>query len=118
MSVDRYLDRRYSASHYNCAHLVCEVWADLKGEGMAQVLKGFLCGPARRQAKAGDLRRVRFLNKPETPCVVLMQSPRQSPHVGVWIRGRVLHLPERGSAQFQPIEVASLGFKSVRFFTC
>lgn len=118
MSIDRYLDRQYHPATYNCAHLVCEVWAEMKGESMAQILRGLLCGPAQRQAKLNDLRRVRFLDTPQTPCVVLMQSPRQPPHVGVWVRGRVLHLPERGSAQFQPLDVVSVGFKQVRFFTC
>lgn len=118
MSIDRYLDRQYDAQRYNCAHLVCEVWADLKGESMAQTLRGFLCGPAHREARISDLRKIRLLERPETPCVVLLQSPRQPPHVGVWIRGRVLHLPERGSAQFQPLDVVRIGFRSVRFFTC
>lgn len=118
MSVDRYLDRQYDARHYNCAHLVCEVWSDIKGEAMAEMLRGFLCGPAQRQAKASDLRRIRFLGRPESPCVVLMQSPGQPPHVGVWIRGRVLHLPEKGTAQYQPLDVVRIGFRQVRFFTC
>jgi hypothetical protein len=118
VSVDRYLDRQYEASSYNCAHFVCEVWEDMKGRAMAEVLSGFLCAPARRQTRVSDLRRIRFLGRPESPCIVLLQSPRQRPHVGIWIRGRVLHLPERGAAQFQTLDVVRVGFQSVRFFTC
>jgi hypothetical protein len=117
VSTDRYLDRRYDKRHYNCAHLVCEVWADLRGPDMAEALRGFLCGPSGREARLSDLRRLRFLDTPEEPCVVLLQAPRRAPHVGVWVRGKVLHITERGVFH-QRLEIAALGFTRARFITC
>lgn len=118
MSIDRYMTRRHDPRTYNCAHFVCEVWSDLRNPEIANILRGFLCGPTKRIARKSDLYGVRLLDKPEDPCLVLMQRPRSPPHVGVWLRGRVLHLQEKVGVQYQPIEVVSIGFKKVRFFTC
>lgn len=117
MNLDRYLSRRFHPRQYNCAHLVCDVWRDLKGEDLASVLDGFLCAPGARKTVLSQLRRIRFMDAPQSPCVVLMQSPKRAAHVGVWINRRVLHLLESG-VQYTALDVASLGFKQVRFFTC
>lgn len=117
-SIDRYLCRRYHPVTYNCAHLVCEVWEELRGPAMAHVLRGFLLGHADRHALLSDLRTIRFLVKPISPCVVLMQGNTAEPHVGVFIRGRILHCsPGRGTTH-QDLMIATLGFSKVRFFTC
>jgi hypothetical protein len=118
VSVDRYFQRRYNAKDYNCAHFVCEVWADIKGDDLTIALRGLLCPWSDRRAVIGDLRAIRMLSAPESPCVVYMHSRLRDTHVGIFIRDRVLHLTERSGVQFQPLDVASLGFQRVRFFTC
>lgn len=118
MSLDKYFGRRYDSRRYNCAHFVCEVWSDLKGDQFAIALHGLLCPVSDRRAIAGELRRIQFLKRAESPCVAYMQSRLKPPHVGVWISGRVLHLTETAGVQYQPIDVASLGFDRVRFLTC
>lgn len=118
MSTDKFLSRVYHPSRYNCAHFVCEVWEHLKGPGMADALRGFLCAPSERRAILQDLRRLVILDKPEDPCVVFMQANNGRTHVGLWHDGRVLHLPERGRPCYQALKIASLGFRRVRFFTC
>jgi hypothetical protein len=76
-----------------------------------------LCAPTQRKVAKEDLRHGRLLKAPVDPCVVLMQRQAET-HVGVYLRGRVLHIYERGGVQFQPLCVATLGFPKVRFFTC
>lgn len=119
MSIDKYLGRKYNARSYNCAHLVCDVWQDLKGPELGEYLRAYLCGESDRKVVLTQMRKIKFLDEPESPCVVLFQSPRQIAHVGIWIRGRVLHLLEgQQCVQFQPLKIAGIGFKSIRFFTC
>lgn len=118
MSIDKYFGRRYNRSKYNCAHFVCEVWADLKGNQLADALREMLCPPSARRVVLSDLRAVRFLKSPEDPCVVYMTSRLNAPHVGIWIRGKVLHIVDNQGVQYQPLDVASLGFKRVRFLAC
>lgn len=118
MSIDKYFNRRYHVANYNCAHLVCEVWAELRGPEMAELLGGFLCRPTNRVARLSDLKRFKVLEKPEPLCVVFMQAPKAMTHVGVWIRGKVLHILSDKGVQYQPLEVASIGFSKIRFITC
>lgn len=118
MSIDKYFNRRYDSATYNCAHLVCEVWRELKGDDMANALQAMLCAPKKRRAVLSDLRRIKVIDKPQSPCVVFMQAPLMPPHVGVMVRGRVLHITKGRGVQFQPLAVVTAGYKSIRFLTC
>jgi hypothetical protein len=115
VNTDEFLDRRYHAKDYNCAHFACDVWAAATGTDLRESLSGFLTSPARRRADLGQLRRVKWLARPESPCLVWCQRPGQS-HVGVFLRGKMLHLLEQGGVQFMPLHVATVGFNKVRFF--
>jgi hypothetical protein len=116
VSIDKYLNKRFDSRTYNCAHFVCDVWADFHGENLAETLRGFLCAERERKAIRKDLSAVKFLDKPITPCVVLMQRRKAAPHVGIYIENKVLHILKH-AVQYQPLDVASLGFNKVRFFT-
>ena len=118
MSIDKYLTRVYHPKTYNCAHLVAEVWTDLYGSEMGQIMRGFLCAKNDRRVRLGDVRGVVVLEKPEDPCVVLMHTPKRAAHVGVYLRGRVLHIDRYKGPQFVPLEVVSVGYSKVRFFKC
>lgn len=111
------MERRYDAKEYNCAHFVCDVWKDLKGESIAEVMRGFLCGRTSRAAILSDLKKVSLLEKPTDLCLVFFQGIRGKNHVGVWFKKKVLHI-EPGGVKYQPLEVVSIGFKKVRFFVC
>ena len=117
MSVDKFYNRKYNEKIYNCAHLVCEAWKDETGVDIAHNLKGFLLPPSDRRVILSDLRPLTLLERPESPCIVLMRQSRRAPHVGIFLRGKVLHIKATG-VEYQPIEVATLGFKRVRFYTC
>ena len=121
MSVDKFLDRQ-KRKGYDCLNFAYEVWADLTGKDLSGVLDGFLSEASKERAtgaplRVRHLRRFRVLSSPCSPCLVLMQRPGQVPHLGVFIRGRVLHLLSAG-VEFQPVEIAARGFKSYRFITC
>lgn len=94
MNTDKYLDREYNYSRYNCSHFVNEVWMDLTGECIIGICQSFI------QGSDGDFKtRIRErikLETPETPCVVLMHTVQCMPHAGIYIDGDVLHLTETG----------------------
>lgn len=115
--IDQFFGKKYHAKHYNCAHFVCDVLAQIKSPDMAALLRGFLCAKKDRKVLKDDLSKIVVLQKPVDWCVVLFQRPKSSTHVGVYLQGRVLHLSKE-SVQFQPLDVVALGFKKVRFFTC
>lgn len=116
-SVDDYLERTYNRKTYNCAHFVCEVWQALTGEDISGALRGFLNGRGEGRAIINDLRKFKRLDAPESPCLALFHATRQAPHVGIYFKGRILHIQPRG-VEFQPVEVVMLGFKRMGYYKC
>jgi len=115
--IDKYLNRQYKERTYNCAHLVCEVWAELKNPQIAEILAGFLCAAYERRVSFSLRRTVTLLDKPIDPCVIWLQANKTPAHVGIWWHGKVLHITRQG-VFYQPLEIVRLGFKRVRFFVC
>lgn len=106
MILDDYLAKEHRGVDYNCLHFAREAWRDLTGEDLPatelritkKVVKSF-----------------KRLDNPVDPCVVLMRRKFATPHIGIYYRGKVLHLRESG-AEFFPLPVATLGFTTVRFY--
>lgn len=113
--IDQFLGRRQTKD-YNCAHFVTEVWLHLTGQDLDNIMQGVLKRPSDRRVNLSEMRTVTFFDKPKPLCLVMMQRPGFA-HVGVWYRQRVLHLLDTG-VQSMPLEVASVGFRKVRFFLC
>ena len=44
-----------------------------------------------------------------------MHRPGAAAHVGLFLRGRVLHIKQSG-VEYQPLDVAIMGFKTHRFY--
>lgn len=114
-SVDAYLGKVYDEDAYNCLHMARDVWYDLTGEDIWDRL-GTLRAP---KVHRTFVRRNRLgfdrLPGPVDPCIVLMRRPHTEPHLGVYLRGKVLHINSVGVAH-QTLDVASLGYKTVSFY--
>lgn len=117
MSIDCFLDRTYNKNTYNCAHFVSEVWAYLTGESITNIMQGFLLPVKLRNVPSKLHHCFKKLDKPSELCIVLMQRPRTEPHVGLFYKNKLLHITEQG-VHFSPLDVATLGFKNVRFYKC
>lgn len=114
--IDEFFFRTYDRNNYNCAHLVAEAWLKITGEDIEAALTGFL-RPFRARSVGMSLRHkfVR-LQAPQSPCIVLMNRPGAVAHVGVYYRGKVLHIHASGT-EYVPLDVARRGFTSARFYT-
>jgi len=115
-SVNEYLGKVYDARKYNCFHLAAEVWADLTGQDLIKaygdaIRDGLEARRLNRQLVSG----LREIPKPQDPCIVVLQNPRETPHIGVYLRGRVLHIREHQGVRFEPIFFAQFGFKTTRY---
>lgn len=117
MSIDAFFHRSYNRETYNCAHFVCDVWESVTGERIDHRIDGLLKPSSSRHADFGLRRRFRKLVQPESPCIVLMHRKGNAPHVGIFVRGKVMHIHELG-VEFQPVDVASRGFNKIGFYTC
>jgi hypothetical protein len=53
---------------------------------------------------------------PVDPCIVLMLRKRLEPHIGIYYRGRVLHLNRQG-AQYADFGHVTAPYTTVQFYT-
>jgi hypothetical protein len=114
--LDDLLLKRFNLRTYNCWDLAREVWLRLTGQDLGSpTLVHYTVDEFGEQVDAWEGARFREIAHPTEPCIVLMQRPRHMPHVGVWHQRRVMHI-RRAGVQYVPIEVASLGFTSVRYY--
>jgi len=116
LSIDCFLDRNYNEQSYNCLHFSREVWIALTGNDISEALQGLLGRVSQRGISKHTLNAFTRFECPQEPCIVLMQRPRTSPHMGVYLRGKVLHITHQG-VEFMPLDLAMRGFKSVRFYS-
>ncbi len=114
-SIDEFFQKKYNRSNYNCAHFASELWLKMVGEDISPKLCGVMTGLSDRKITFDLRRKFERLDSPVEPCLVLMQRPKTPPHIGIFLRGKVLHLKESG-AEFQPIDVASFGFTKIGFY--
>ena len=105
MSVDKYLDRRFHRQNYNCLDFVCDVWKDEVGEDLRPIL----------YKHTGCRRSFVELEAPSEPCIVLLRRSDHTPHVGIYLRGRILHIHELG-VEFFPLDVVAQQYSSVKFY--
>lgn len=116
MSVDKYLHLTYDKRAFNCAHFVALVWLELTGQDIGPNVAGLARPRAERHVSIAPLRTFKRLQQPTSPCIVMLNRPRTEPHIGVYLRGKVLHITQSGVA-FDFVEVAASGFKDVRYYS-
>jgi hypothetical protein len=100
---------------YNCAHYAAELWARETGQDIRHILGGFFAAKGERRVDAPAILTFRRIHTPSEPCLVLLRHGKATPHVGVFVRGRVQHLTHIGPIR-QPLAVAQIGYRSVRFY--
>ena len=101
------LEAKRSTS-YNCA----DFFVDACREFLSLSLDSFLPDGEFNQELFTKLRRT---DKARHGDVVFMRDKNEGSHIGLFYEGKVLHLGEY-FVEYQPIEVATRGYKEVRFY--
>lgn len=97
-SVEKFLLKEYDARSYNCWHFACEVWSSITGQVYAADPVDKLDNTSYLHERALQMAgQFTTLDKPSSPCFVLLRRQRIAPHVGILINGNILHLNERGA---------------------
>lgn len=117
MSVDKWLNKVYRDDKYTCSDFTREVWLDLTGIDIAPALQGLLQAHDGRGLRKAHVAHFKVLAGPCDPCLVVMQRPRSPVHIGVYLRGKILQITERG-VEFRTVAIATQFYKSHRFITC
>lgn len=115
MNLDKYFDKVYDSSKYNCAHFVCEIWNELFKIDISWALNGVLTNLGNRKLHAHRLNAFERLALPSGVCLALFQAQRKEPHVGIFLEGRILHITKNG-VEWSHIETIMTRFNKVRFY--
>jgi hypothetical protein len=115
IDVDAYLGWQFDLATRNCWHLVRAGWKDLTGVDLGDRTPDRITTGALLDQFSNDVPAFTLLEKPESPSIVLMRRPGAVPHVGLFIRGRVLQMTPQGSS-YMPPSVACEGWPSVEYY--
>jgi hypothetical protein len=115
-SIDIYLNR-VPKQNYNCLDFVNEVWLGLFGGNVKERLDCLSSSIHATQGKIlfAPVKGFTKLSKPESPCFVVMQRKKLTPHIGIYYNGRMLHLRDNG-VEYQPLQVAKRYFTKIGFY--
>jgi hypothetical protein len=114
-SVDPYLARAYSLADMNCWHMVRDAWLELTGIDLGDRTPARITAATLNATFGSDVPAFERLDGAQSPCLVLMRSPGAVPHVGLFLRGRVLQMTAAG-ASYMPLAVATAGFREIGFY--
>ena len=114
LQPDVYLDRSFHPENYTCWDMVRDAWLDVTGVDIGDRTPHPATVAALRARVEADSGHFVLLAAPVTPSIVLMRQRRAVPHVGLFWRGRVLHIRPVG-VRFERLVDASRGFSQVTF---
>lgn len=111
------MTRRFDLKRSNCWHLVRDVWRDMTGQDLGDLTPARVHRGALNSAvdAAADGPGFQALDAPRERCLVLLRRRKDMPHVGVLLRGKLLHMTPEG-VRHEPLAYAALGFSVVEFY--
>lgn len=116
-SIDPLLSRT-PAPGYNCLDFVLEAWNHITGDpDVAEKLNALSAGIHAEDGRVilSAVRGFAKLSQPASPCFVVMQRTKTQPHIGIFYKGRILHMKETG-VEYQPVQVARRYFSRIGFY--
>ncbi|MCK4087575.1 hypothetical protein HCY58_11000 [Acinetobacter radioresistens] len=117
-SHDHLLSKRYDPESYNCVHFVCEAGKDLYGIDRSEALELFMRPIRDKKFLPSRIKLLNPLPIGKEGCIVAFhhRDKHQSPHVGLFRMGRILHIQECG-VSWMPIHVVqAFGFNRVSYY--
>ncbi len=117
IDIDTYLQKTHHMKNYNCWDFIRDVWEELTGEDIGMRTPKLATRKNMKERFTEEEKHFKRLTEKQDPCIVLFKRGKMLPHVGIYLRGKVLHLPEKSNGKFEPLELVKMPFKNVRFYT-
>jgi hypothetical protein len=109
--------KTYDKNNYNCAHFARDVYLAETGKDIGDTLSGFLLPPSKRVVQINKRHRLTRLDRPVSPCLVIMLGNKIEPHVGVFLRDKLIHITKRG-VMFVSLAYATYGYSKLGYYKC
>lgn len=114
-SVDALFTRSFDDDTYNCAHFVVDAARYLFELDYKDEFLPVMTSVDKRQIVLSSRTSFKRVQRAMDGDVVMLRAGRQTPHVGLFVRGKILHI-QRSGVQLQPLHVVEVGFSAVRFY--
>lgn len=114
LQPDRYLGLVFHREEFTCWDLIRRAWLDVTGFDIGDRTPHPATPAAMRARFDAEESDFILLAGPVTPCIVLMRQRLAVPHVGLFWRGRVLHMRPAG-VRYERLVDARRGFGQVSF---
>lgn len=113
--VEPYMGKAFDAKHYNCWHFVREAWKDLTSLDLGDQVPEHRSPQTYTEQALKVANTMIRLDKPVSPCLVLMQRKRIEPHVGIFYQNKVLHLNING-VEYRALDQVTAKYPQVSFY--
>lgn len=117
INTDKYLLKIFDIENYNCWDFIRDIWLELT---RVDIGKRTPVNISKRSIKenfeTGELE-FKKISSPVSPCIVLFKNDKLTPHVGVFLNNKVLHLKNNGP-RYEDLTIASIGFNNIGFYLC
>lgn len=116
MNLAQLMARQYDENTYHCVHFVVDAWRVLLDEDISADFSGMLT--PLESASVMPLWPDLFveIDNPQKPCIVVLRKGDRTPHMGMWYKGKILHLREEGP-HYANLARICLEYDTVRFYT-
>lgn len=115
IDVAKHLEKQFSWEDYTCFHFIRDIWLEETGVDIGVYF------PANDSLKAwayafrdnnGKIigKVVHETPEPVDPCIVLFRNRSIMPHFGIYVGGKVLHLPKDSTAQYDELDKVTLDY--------
>ena len=104
------LSREYHPDKFNCGHFFLWAWNKLFPD-KAFAIPGGDQGFGLLSVKSN----FKMVSKLEKYGVVTMHHRSFVPHIGIFFKGKVLHIRQNG-VEYQPLSVVRIGYQEIRFY--
>jgi hypothetical protein len=116
--VDSYLGLSHDMGKYNCWDFIRDVWLEVKDQDIGKRTPKTVTLKNLKSKFIEEESQFKKIDSPISPCIVLFRRKKSLPHVGVYLEGFVLHLPEKQTSRMDKLEIVGKGFTEIGFYTC
>lgn len=114
MSLDSLMGKRYTAT-YTCLNFACDAWELETGQKLNDKVLSLLTAKSSRVVAREELNEFELLKEPVSPCVVILRKQLRPLHIGIYVRGKVIHLTDDG-VRMQPLDHLKLCYDRLRYY--
>lgn len=111
MNLDCFFNKQYNERNYNCLHFIADIWKHLTGKDVYFIINEMMNNS---KISISNIQNFKVLSEPETPCIVVMRRANCTPHVGIYIDRKIIHITEQG-VECLDADIACRGFKKVGY---